>query len=291
MGGCRCPYPPSISHDDTDYRHRQQDQQRLWPSRRADQRRSWTNTPEICGTASGTGARPLSHRPALVGERPANTSCPASDWLLHLLDVGNEAIAAPRHCLDVLRRTLLVAERLPECEHVVRQIAFFDVAVGPDELQKLVLMQQAAGIFDQHSQQLEALGRERNRLAVGQQSLLLQSSRNGPNSYKLLIASSLGRFQKSSRTLSETLENSHRTSPHAKRSLGNGYRRGSRERIVAPPVAACATRAASSRRVLRRKHAVAEAGHHRCLCRRGDVARLHDAGRHSEARCRRACAL
>ena len=65
---------------------------------------------------------------------------PALVRFLHLLDVGNEAIAAPRHCLDVLRRSLFVTERLPECEDVMRQIAFFNVAVGPDELQELVLM-------------------------------------------------------------------------------------------------------------------------------------------------------
>jgi hypothetical protein len=72
--------------------------------------------------------------------RVARRDRPALVRFLHLLDVGNEAIAAARHCLDVLRRSLFVTERLPECEDVMRQIAFFNVAVGPDELQELILM-------------------------------------------------------------------------------------------------------------------------------------------------------
>ncbi len=76
------------------------------------------------------------------------------------LDDADEPIAAARDGLDVLRIAGVVAERLPQLGHRLRQRVVGDVGAGPERVEQLLLRDQRAGVIEQEEQQVEELRRQ-----------------------------------------------------------------------------------------------------------------------------------
>ena len=60
-----------------------------------------------------------------------------------------EAVAPPRHRLDIRRAVWLRAERFAKREHVLREVGLVDERVGPERLDQLGLRQDTVRIRDQ----------------------------------------------------------------------------------------------------------------------------------------------
>jgi hypothetical protein len=67
-----------------------------------------------------------------------------------------------------------VAERLPQHEHVPTEVPLLDERVGPHGFQEIVLGDDRLAVPDQNEEDLESLGRERNRFLAAQQQLLVR---------------------------------------------------------------------------------------------------------------------
>ena len=78
----------------------------------------------------------------------------------------DEAVAAARDGLDEGRIAGLVAERLPQLRHGLRQRVVGDVGAGPERVEQRLFRHQRAGVVEQMEQQVEELGREVERAPV-----------------------------------------------------------------------------------------------------------------------------
>ena len=77
-------------------------------------------------------------------------------------DVGNETIAALRHCLNVVLAFLTLSERLAEYRDVLREVVLLDKTVRPHQLHQLFFRQHVTGVFEQSKQRIEDFRRERH---------------------------------------------------------------------------------------------------------------------------------
>ena len=67
---------------------------------------------------------------------------------------------------------LVIAERFPEREDVMREVGLLDEGPGPHPLHQLVLVDDAPRVLDEHEQHVEILGPERDELTMPQQDTL-----------------------------------------------------------------------------------------------------------------------
>ena len=133
----------------------------------------------------GNGRRDLSRverlelQPA-IGERAVRVEAGrlarrrgAKDLLERVVrrDIGDKPVAAPRHGLDVARRGRLIAERLAQLGHDLRQRVVGDRDVGPQRLEHVVLGHERRRAVEEEDQQIERLRRHRERRAVLQQAI------------------------------------------------------------------------------------------------------------------------
>jgi hypothetical protein len=92
---------------------------------------------------------------------------------------GNEPVSPLWDRFDVsLGRGL--SERLPQHRDAAGEIRLFNEGAGPDVFQQPILVDQVAGVFDEHPKEVEHPGRERNRLAVAKQLVFRQIQRELP---------------------------------------------------------------------------------------------------------------
>ena len=85
---------------------------------------------------------------------------------LDRLDRRDEPVAAARDRLDEPRRTRIVAERLAQLRHGLRQGVFRDVGLGPQRVEQLLLGDERSGVVEQVKEQIQQLWREVNRLGA-----------------------------------------------------------------------------------------------------------------------------
>jgi len=85
---------------------------------------------------------------------------------LDRLDRRDEPVAAARDRLDEPRRTGIVAERLAQLRHGLRQGVFCDVGLGPQRVEQLLLGDERSGVVEQVKEQIQQLWREVNRLGA-----------------------------------------------------------------------------------------------------------------------------
>jgi hypothetical protein len=84
---------------------------------------------------------------------------------------GDEPVPSTRNRFDE-RLVAVLAECLPHCEHVIREVALFDERVGPDFSEELVFGDDPACPGGERQQDVERLGRQRHRPAAAQQHTL-----------------------------------------------------------------------------------------------------------------------
>src|SRR5581483_1258664 len=88
---------------------------------------------------------------------------------LELTRLADEAVAAARDCLNINVAVRALAESLSEQVDILRQVAFVNHAVGPDQLHQIVFPEYLPTVPDQHEQRIHGLRRQRQRLAIAQQ--------------------------------------------------------------------------------------------------------------------------
>jgi hypothetical protein len=91
---------------------------------------------------------------------------------LNLRNRRDEAIAARRDRLDEVLTIDAVAERVAQCRDGVGEVRLLHEGVGPDRGEQFLLGDQPSATVDEIGQQIECLGRERDRLVVSQQQSL-----------------------------------------------------------------------------------------------------------------------
>ncbi len=81
----------------------------------------------------------------------------------------DESIAEPGNGHDVPMFVRPLAERLPQDEDRLRQVAFLDPRIGPDRAQQLRPVDGGAAALQQHVEKIEGFRRQRYRLVAGRQ--------------------------------------------------------------------------------------------------------------------------
>src|SRR5258705_8827650 len=94
-----------------------------------------------------------------------------------LFDRGFEAIAAPRHGLNIDWLPRVIAEGPPELLDVEGQVCFFNKRVGPEPAHQLVLRDQSSVLLEEYEKGVENLWRERHRIGAAQEDTLIEVNR------------------------------------------------------------------------------------------------------------------
>jgi hypothetical protein len=108
---------------------------------------------------------------------------------------------------------LALAQGLAQLRYIPGQIAFLDERVRPDGLDQFVFFQQMPVMFDQHQQQVEGFGRERNYFAIAQQQALGNVKPKAAEFVKVFWLKAYNSSLSSHRTFTEFFQSAHRTLP------------------------------------------------------------------------------
>src|SRR6185503_14244163 len=89
-------------------------------------------------------------------------------------DRCDKAVANARDGHNVAMLVLVFAERPPQKENVLREIAFFDKSIRPDAVDDVVLFGDLAVMLDQEQERLKDFGRKGDGLLAAQQEVPFQ---------------------------------------------------------------------------------------------------------------------
>src|SRR5690606_38231453 len=81
-------------------------------------------------------------------------------------NLGEEAIAAPRHGLDVARLVRVVAQDAAQFVDVAAQQLFVDGDIAPDAFEQFFLGYEPARILNENAQHFGGLGPQRYALSI-----------------------------------------------------------------------------------------------------------------------------